>query len=128
MTDYVSKEAFAAHAENEERNQKVTNDALHEGNIRMGNIEANIVELTTDLKPLKALYHAVVGAGSVVAVLIALLVFIYNQDRDAIMKIADTISKHGVAIEKMIQSHAELEKDTTKEFQRIERALEKVGK
>lgn len=133
--DYVSKEAFAAHAQNEEHNQRVTNDALHEGNIRMGSIESNLNELAADLKPLKALYNAVIGATALGVFTLMLLGYIYTgaqarveEDRAEIKSLVKSVHSHTVIIEKMVQSHEELERDVTKEFGRIEKQLDKQGK
>ena len=133
--DYVSKEDFSIHAHNEEQNQRVTNDALHEGNLRMGNIEENISELSSDMKPLKALYNAVLGASAIGTVAVALLIYIYTgaqdrlaEDRATIKSLAQSVHAHTVIIERMVQSHQELEKDSAKEFQRIEKILERVAR
>jgi hypothetical protein len=128
MSDFVTSNEFELHAKNEEANQRITNDALHEGNIRMGNIERDISELATDLKPLLKLYHAVMGAAALGAMFIALLIFIYNQDRDAIKVLGESVQKHSIILEKMIARHEEFERDTQKEFGRIEKALEKAGR
>ena len=124
--DYVRADVFTAHAKNEEINQKITNDALHEGNIRMGNIEGELKELATDLKPLLKLYHAVMGATTLDAFFVGLLIFIYSNDRESIKKIGEAVQTQGMALEKLIQKHEVFETDTTKEISRIERVLEKM--
>jgi hypothetical protein len=101
-------------------------DALHEGNLRMEAIEGDIRELSQDLKPLMKLYHAVVGASVLVVMLVSLVVFIYQGDRESNKALTDAVYKQGIVIEKLIASHQELEKDTTKEFQRMEKAMERL--
>ncbi len=128
MTDYVSKEQFAQHTKNEEANQHVTNDALHEGNIRMGNIEMDLKELAQDLKPLLRLYHAFLGASAVMFLVATLLVFIYQADRKLVIDLADAVQKQGLVIERLITKHEEFRQDTAKELGRHEKALEKAGK
>lgn len=131
--DFVSKEDFSLHAQSEEVNQRVMNDALHEGNLRMGSIEASVGDLSNDMKPLKALYNAVVGASAIGTIAVALLLYIYTgaqdrlaEDRSNIKSLAESVQKHTVILEKVVMSHQELEKDTTKEFQRIEKVLERL--
>lgn len=116
MTEWY--EAFKEHVRQEEHFQHESNERLREGNERMARIEE-------DLRPLKNLYHAVIGASTLGVAFIGLVVYIYNADRDSIKALADSVQKQGVVLEKLIQSHNELEKDTVKEFQRIERILDK---
>lgn len=134
-TEYVTAREFSEHAKNEEQNQKVTNDALHEGNVRMGNIEEHISELASDLKPLKALYNAVIGASVLGTFSLGLLLYIYTgaqeriaEDRVIVRSLADSVQKHTILIEKMVQKHEELERDTRRELDRIEKTLDKVGR
>ena len=135
MTDFVTSREFDEHAKNEETNQRVTNDALHEGNLRMGRIEGNIAELAEDLKPLKAIYNAVIGAGGIGLMAIGLLLYIYTgdmgrvtEDRQALKALSESVLRQGVAIEKLILKHEELERDTVKDLDRIHKQLEKAGK
>lgn len=119
MTDPISRDVFAEHAKAEEAHQRIVSDALEEGNKRMEKIEE-------DLRPVKNLYHTVVGASMIGTALVGLLIFIYVNDRETIKTLSESVQRQGLVLEKMIQSHQELEKDTTKEFQRFEKTLEKL--
>lgn len=121
----MTKDEFAAHAHAEEENQKMVGKALEEGNKRMAAIE-------TDLKPLLKLYHAVLGAGTVLFLVGILAAYIYQGDREtaaqqtrAMQTISENVAKQGTVLEKLILRHEELERDTVKEFGRIEKQLEK---
>jgi hypothetical protein len=125
VTNPVTKDEFEAHAHAEEANQRMVSEALSEGNKRMAAIE-------TDLKPLLKLYHAVLGAGAVLGFVAILLTFIYQGDREqaaatsqAVKTVTEAVAKQGVVLEKLILRHEELEKDTDKAIERIEKKMEK---
>lgn len=125
MTSPVTKEEFADHARREEANQHMMSEALEEGNKRMAAIE-------NDLKPLLKLYHAVLGAGTVLFLVGILATYIYQGDREqaaqqtkAMQIISENVAKQGTVIEKLILRHEELEKDTGKSIDRIEKQLER---
>lgn len=118
---HIDRDEFQNHVKQEELDRKMLNDRLAEGNNRMATIE-------TDLRPLKNLYHAVVGASILGTALITLVLFIYQNDREVIKLVGEAVQKQGIVLERMMIRHEELEKDTQKEFLRIEKALEKSGK
>ena len=83
------------------------------GDERMDRIEQ-------DLRPLNRLYWAVMGSGGVGAMLLAVLLFIYSDDRDTQKMMQDLLYKQGVAIEKLIQAQGTLESDLRREIGRVE--------
>ena len=103
---------LTTHIECEERRWK-------EGEDRMNRIEQ-------DLRPLNKIYHAMIGAGTVGGLLIAGLIFVYQEDRGTLRNMVDVVYKQGTALEKLLARHEELERDTAKEFQRVEKAIERL--
>lgn len=113
----MDMELFSEHIRQEEHFQHESNERLREGNERMARIEE-------DLRPLKNLYHAVVGASVLGTCLVALILFIYSNDRSTLQNLGEAVQRQGVVLEKLIAAHQELEKDTVKEFTRIEKTIE----
>jgi hypothetical protein len=86
-------------------------------------MDANRLDaIESDLQPLKKMYWAVIGSGGVLGFLLMTLLFIYNADRETIKGMQEILYKQGTAIEKLIQSHGELEKDYRRDIERIERS------
>ncbi len=106
-----------------------------EGERRMTSIEQTIGRIDSDLRPIKNLYHAVVGAAGVGAAIFGLMLYIYSEDKtqqkgmhESLKSAVAVLNQHSIALEKLLQSHQELEKDTVKEFQRIEKTIENLHK
>lgn len=125
---HIDRDEFQNHVKQEERDRLQLNERLAEGNLRMGQIEK-------DLRPLQALYHAVLGSTVIGAALIGLVLFIYQNDREAIKLMGEAVQKQGEAaqkqsliLERVVLKLDEVEKDTHKEFDRVEKRLDKVGK
>lgn len=81
-----------------------------------------------DLRPLKKMYHAVLGAGAVLGLLLATLLFIYQSDKESIgvmqksiRETQDSILKQGAQMEKLLYMHQELEKDLRREIAHAEK-------
>lgn len=97
-----------------------------EGDKRMASIEE-------DLKPLKKMYYAVLGSAAVGTMLLGTLIYIYNSDKSSIAEavqrqanMQEAIYKQGTAIEKLLQSHQELERDTRRDIERIETNMNRI--
>jgi hypothetical protein len=93
---------------------------------RMERIEA-------DLRPLRAMYYAVIGAGGVASMLLATLLYIYTADKGAITEMQmsirqaqEAIIKQGGAMEKLLLMHQELERDVRRDVERVEKSIERV--
>ena len=85
-------------------------------------MDANRLDtIEKDLQPLKKMYWAVLGSGGVLGFLLMTLLFVYTEDRDTIKSMQAALYKQGTAIEKLILSHGELEKDYRRDIERIER-------
>lgn len=97
----------------EEARQKAEDEKFKLGDQRMAAIEE-------DLKPLKKMYWAVVGCGAVGTALFALLIWVYLEDRSGMKEMQAAILKQGSAIQSLLSSHAELERDTRRDIGRIE--------
>lgn len=100
------------HIDWEEKNSKITNERME--------------RLEQELHPLKKMYFAVVGAGSVLSLLLATLLYIYDSDKrnaDAMQKsireTQDAIIRQGAALEKMLYMHQELERDLRREIAHV---------
>jgi sensor c-di-GMP phosphodiesterase-like protein len=102
----------------EELRENAENDKFSAGEKRMEQIER-------DLRPLRSMYHAVIGSGGVAALLLATVLFIYNNDREQTKELQQAIYRQGVAIERLILSHAELERDYRRDIERVEKAVKK---
>lgn len=100
------------HIQNEE-------DAFDRGEKRMAQIEA-------DLQPIRRMYYAVIGSAGIGTLLLVSLVFIYQNDRTEIRNTQDALYRQGVAIERLLVSHAELEKDFRHDQSRTDTALSKL--
>jgi hypothetical protein len=103
-------------------------EARKSDSIRMQVIEG-------DLAPLKKMYWAVVGSGAVGVLLLAVLVYVYQSDRGAAKDMAQAQAEmvkslhiQGTAIEKLLISHQELEKDYRRDYERVEKQLEKLSR
>ena len=94
-------------------------DRFASGDYRMDRIEE-------DLKPIKKLYNATIGASMVGALLLGTLLYIYHDDKGSLMAMQDAIYKQGIAIERLILSHSELEKDVRNDVARMERNIDRL--
>jgi hypothetical protein len=86
---------------------------------------ARMQEIEKDLRPLKQLYWAVIGSGGVAALLLGTLLFIYRSDKADLKAMQEILYKQGTAIELLIKSHQELEKDMRREVSRVDRDIER---
>ncbi len=106
------------HMVKEEEREQADAEKFERGEARMERIEE-------DLRPLNKMYWAVMGSTVVGTALIGLLIFIYQNDRSDVKAMQDAIYKQGTNIEKLIQSHQELEKDMRREFTRIDKEIDR---
>ncbi len=102
----------------EEVRQKVEEEKFKQGEDRMQKIEE-------DLRPLKSMYYAVLGSAGVGTLLLLTLLYIYTRDRADADVMQQAIYKQGMAIEKLMQSHQELERDYRRDISRVEQEFEK---
>lgn len=117
--DEANWETFKEHVRIEEHLHIENNVRLQEGNERMARIEE-------DLRPLKNLYHAVIGAATVGGLLIGILIYVYQEDRATLKLLGEVLQRQGTTMEKLIQSHQNLERETEREFARWEKVLERL--
>lgn len=94
-------------------------DQFRDGAERMERIEQ-------DLQPIKKMYWALMGSSGVMALLLAVLLYIYAEDKHGAKAMQEAIYKQGVAIERLLVSHTELEKDYRRDMTRIESTLDRV--
>jgi hypothetical protein len=87
--------------------------------------EERMDKIEQDLRPLRSMYYAVLGSGGVASLLLMTLLFIYSSDREQAKELQQAIYRQGIAIEKLIHSHTELERDYRRDIERVEKALTK---
>lgn len=132
MRQAMSSERFAeridSHMAAEEAFKTEMRDRFKSGDDRMANIEAEIVALNKLVDAFDGFKRALM-LGSKVAfwlgsalIGIALWVFTEKHANDKI--ISDTIVKHSIALERMVNSHQELERDTRRELDRLQRDID----
>lgn len=101
----------------EEMREREDNKKFDEGEKRMARIEE-------DLRPLKAMYYAVLGCGGVGTFLLMTLLYIYQTDKNDSKQMQEAIYKIATTTEKLVVSHQELEKDYRRDIGRIEKEIE----
>jgi hypothetical protein len=101
-------------------------DRFKAGDERMANIEREI----STLNQLVAAFDGFKRSLNIIAALslavLSIFLWILNEKNSDIKATQETLMKHSVALEKTIASHQELEKDTRKDFDRVESALTKI--
>jgi hypothetical protein len=110
VDDIDLKAILLGHIETEEAR-------FDEGDKRMNRIEQ-------ELRPITKMYHAFLGAGMTMGLLLAVLVWVYLSDVKKMTFVTDTLVKQGLVIEKILTKHEELEKDYRREFERVEKMLD----
>ncbi len=88
--------------------------------------EDRMERIEQDLQPIKKMYWALVGSSAVMALLLSTVLYIYSEDKSGARLMQEAIYKQGIAIEKLLQSHTELEKDYRRYQARMEREHEKI--
>ncbi len=73
--------------------------------------------IENDLRPLSRMYWAILGSGSVAALLLLTLLYIYQEDKGNLSAMQQAIYRQGLAIERLLASQSAMEKD----IDRIER-------
>jgi PHD/YefM family antitoxin component YafN of YafNO toxin-antitoxin module len=114
----AEKERLMRHLTLEEERERHSTEKLDAGERRMERIEE-------DLRPLKALYYAVLGSGTVAGLLLTSLLYIYQADKADFKSMQEVLYKQGTVLEKLLQSHANLEGSVSKLDQRLEKEIDR---
>lgn len=105
----------------EEQREAEGDRKFEEGAERMAKIEE-------DLQPLKKMYYAVVGSGSVMVLLLGTLLFIYGEDKERLMRMQEVLYKQGTAIEVLIKAHETLENRADRTMGQLDRMEDRLDK
>ena len=114
----AEKERLIRHLMLEELRDQSEASKFKAGEERMDRIEK-------DLRPLNALYYAVLGSGGVAAMLLATLLYIYSSDKADFKSMQEVLYTQGKVLERLMQSHSNLEYSLTRLDQKLDREVER---
>ncbi len=110
-----------SHMEYEDKFKQEILDRFKAGDNRMGNIETEVISLNRLADAFDGFKKALHLVGWFAGAVIGLFMWILLEKNADIKATQDTLIKHSIALEKMVDSHKELETDVRREFDRWEK-------
>jgi len=77
-------------------------------------VKETLSKIEADLKPIKNLYFAVIGSAGVGALLLLLLLFIYQSDKTDTKEMRQSLLKQGAAIEQLLIGQQFMSRDISR--------------
>ncbi len=109
------------HMEYEDEFKKEMTDRFKAGDDRMANIETEVISLNRLADAFEGFRKALHLVGWFAGAVLALFMWILLEKNADIKATQETLIKHAIALEKIVDSHQELERDVRREFDRLEK-------
>lgn len=123
IKDRAARERFSdridSHMKYEDEFKKEMGERFKAGDERMGNIEQQIGSLNRLVDAFDGFQKTLRITGYFAGAVVAIVLWIFTEKNADIKVSQDTLIKHSIALEKLVSSHQELEKDFRREIEMV---------